>query len=103
MFVIAEIAGTQEKLTEGESFRVPTLDVKEGDKVDIDKILLVSKGDDVKVGNPYITGASAKATVVAHGRDKKIRVFKMKRRKRYRKVQGHRQGYTDIKIDKITV
>lgn len=102
MFAVVDIAGFQEKVSEGDSLEVPTLDAKEGATVKFDKVLLIAKSDDdVKIGEPYVSGATVEAKVVSHGRGEKIRVFKMKRRKRYRRTQGHRQGYTQIEIAKI--
>jgi large subunit ribosomal protein L21 len=102
VFAVVDIAGFQEKVSEGDSLRVPTLDAKEGATVTFDKVYLIAKSDDdIALGAPYVSGAAVTATVLGHGRDEKIRVFKMKRRKRYRKVQGHRQGYTEIQIGKI--
>lgn len=102
MFAIVDIAGFQEKVQEGMKLRVPTLDAEEGKTVKFDTVYLVAKSDsDVKVGTPTVSGASVEAKVVSHGRDKKIRVFKMKRRKRYRRTQGHRQGFTEVEVVKI--
>ena len=104
MFAIVDIAGFQEKVSEGDLLQVPTLDAEEGKTMSFDSVLLVSKSeDDVTIGEPYVPGAKVEVKVLAHGRGDKIRVFKMKRRKRYRKTQGHRQGYTDIEVSKITV
>lgn len=102
MFAIVDIAGFQEKVEKGMKLRVPTLQAKAGDVVTFDKVLLVSKTDaDVSLGKPYVAGATVTATVTEHGKADKIRVLKFKRRKRYLKVQGHRQGYTDIEVKEI--
>lgn len=102
MFAIVDIAGFQEKVAEGDSLQVPTLDAEAGKTVSFDKVLLLAAGeDDITIGAPYVAGATVEAKVISHGRGDKIRVFKMKRRKRYRKVQGHRQNYTEIEIGKI--
>ncbi|MBU1123089.1 50S ribosomal protein L21 [Patescibacteria group bacterium] len=102
MFAIVDIAGFQEKVSEGEKLRVPTLDAELGKKIIFDKVMLVSKSDDdVKVGTPLVAGASVEAKVTEHGKGDKIRVFKMKKRKRYRRTYGHRQGYSDIEVTKI--
>lgn len=104
MFAIVDIAGFQEKVMEGDALSVPLLDVEEGKTVTFDTVLLVARSDDdVTVGMPTVAGASVEAKVIAHGRGEKIRVFKMRRRKRYRRVHGHRQDFTDIEITKITV
>jgi large subunit ribosomal protein L21 len=102
MFAIVDIAGFQEKVSEGMKLMVPTLKADEGKTVSFDKVLLVAKSDsDVKIGTPLVSGASVDAKVLTHGRGEKIRVFKMKRRKRYRRTQGHRQNFTQIEITKI--
>lgn len=102
MFAIVDIAGFQEKVEEGAKLRVPTLSEKEGGTVTFDKVLLIAKSDsDITIGTPTVSGASVEAKVLAHGNGDKIRVFKMKRRKRYRRDHGHRQGYSDIEIVKI--
>ncbi|MDA0376605.1 MAG: 50S ribosomal protein L21 [bacterium] len=104
MFVIADIAGFQEKLEEGLKLFVPTLKGEEGKIITFDKVYLVANSDsDVKVGTPTVAGASVESKILNHGKGDKIRVFKMKRRKRYRRTYGHRQGYTEIEIMKITV
>ena len=102
MFAIVDIAGFQEKVSEGEKIRVPSLSAEPGKKVTFEKVLLLAKSDkDVKVGTPHVSGVSVEAKVLEHGKAKKIRVMKMKRRKRYRRTYGHRQGFTDIEILKI--
>ena len=104
MFAIVDIAGFQEKVQEGDALRVPTLDAEEGKTVTFKDVLLVVKNDDdVILGTPTVSGATVEAKVMGHGRGDKIRVFKMKRRKRYRRLQGHRQDYTDIEVTKIKV
>ena len=102
MFAIANVAGFQEKLEEGKKLFVPTLKAEEGKTVTFDTVYLLAKSDsDVKVGTPVVSGASVEAKILNHGRGDKIRVFKMKRRKRYRRTYGHRQGYTEIEVTKI--
>ena len=104
MFAIVDIAGFQEKVSEGDSLRVPSLGEEPGKKVIFDKVLLLAKsGSDVTIGTPTVSGASVEAKIVENGKGDKIRVFKMKKRKRYRRVHGHRQGFTDIEILKIKV
>lgn len=103
MFAIVTIAGFQQKVAQGETLNVPSLDAKEGASVTFQDVLLVSDGKEVKVGTPTVAGASVTAEVLAHGRDEKVRVVKFRRRKRYTKTRGHRQGHTTIKIAKISV
>ena len=83
--------------------RVPKLQVEEGNSQEFTEVLLVSDEGDTKVGSPTVEGASVSATVVGHGRDKKVVVFKMKRRKTYRNRNGHRQDFTEIQIEDIVL
>jgi large subunit ribosomal protein L21 len=102
MFAVVTIAGFQETVREGETLKVPRLDAEENKKVVFNDVLMLSKSDDdITWGKPLVDGASVEATVVSHGRDKKIRVYKMKHRKRYQRTQGHRQQHSVIKIEKI--
>ena len=94
-FAVIKTGGKQYSVESGQTLRVPTIDSKEGSKIELDALLV---GDGKKTN---LDGAKVKATVVAHGRDDKIIVFKKKRRKQYKRRYGHRQGYTEIKIDKI--
>ena len=94
-YAIIRTGGKQFAVAEGQTVRVPSLEGKEGDKVDIEA-LVAGEGAKAKIG-----GAKIKATVVSHGRGEKVIVFKKKRRKTYKRKQGHRQGFTEIKIDKI--
>ena len=101
MFAIVDIAGFQEKVSEGDVLRVPKLVAETGKTMTFDRVLLLQSKDKILVGSPYIAGASVTAQVKAHGLAEKIRVVKFERRKRYRRVRGHRQLYTDITITKI--
>ena len=100
MFAFVDIAGFQEKVEKGMKLHVPLLDVKEGETVTFDKVLLLSTdGSDVLIGKPYVAGAKVEAKVLMHGQDDKIVVRKFKRRKRYHKtLRGHRQQFTEIEI-----
>ena len=86
-----------------EEARKTDANVEVGGEVEIKDVLMVADGADIKVGTPLLAGASVKATVLAHGRHDKVMIFKMRRRKHYRKTQGHRQNYTEIRIDGIAV
>jgi large subunit ribosomal protein L21 len=101
MHVVFRAGGKQFRAEAGERLRVPSIQAEPGDTVTFEDVLLLSDGDKVRVGQPVVEGASVKAEVVAHGREKKITVFKRKRRKNYRRKQGHRQGYTEVRIAKI--
>jgi large subunit ribosomal protein L21 len=104
MFAIVEIAGFQEKVQEGDTLDVPLHDVKAGEKIKLENVLLVSKdGGDLMVGAPFVKGASIELKVVEHGRGDKIHVYRMRRRKRFRKARGHRQDYTTVEVLKIAL
>ncbi|HET7522408.1 MAG TPA: 50S ribosomal protein L21 [Bacillales bacterium] len=100
MYAIIETGGKQVKVEEGKTLFVEKLDVPAGDTITFDKVVFVG-GDEVKVGTPHVEGATVTGKVDEHGRGKKITVFKMKRRKGYRRKQGHRQPYTKVLIEKI--
>ncbi|MDD4319892.1 MAG: 50S ribosomal protein L21 [Candidatus Peribacteraceae bacterium] len=101
MFAIVDIAGTQERVEEGVKLKVPLQDSETGNKVSFANVLLIVDGAAVTLGKPYVEGASVEATVLQHGKGDKIRVQKAHRRKRYRRVHGHRQQFTEIEITKI--
>ena len=104
MYAVFQTGGKQFRAEPGTRLRIPSLDVEPGDTVTIDHDLLARDGaDNVQVGTPTVDGASVKAEVVRHGRHDKVIVFKRKRRKQYRKKQGHRQGFTEIKVSEIVV
>ncbi len=103
MYAVIKTGGKQFRAEPGKCIRVPSLAVEPGQTVTFDEVLLASNGDEVRVGAPSVDGASVTAEVVKHGRDKKVIVFKRKRRKGYRKKQGHRQGFTEIRIDEVRV
>lgn len=102
MYAIIEACGKQYKVAEGDEVYLEKLDANEGEKVTFDSVLLISDGEKVKVGTPTVKNAKVEATVVAHGKSKKIVVFKYKAKKNERKKQGHRQPYTKVKIEKIS-
>ena len=101
MYAVVRTGGKQYRLGVGDSVKVEKLSDEVGNIVELSQILMVSDGGEVKVGTPLVTGASVKAEIVGHGRNKKIRVFKMKRRKQYRRTQGHRQAFTQLKVTEI--
>ncbi len=101
MYAIIETGGKQYRVQEGDTLFVEKIDKEEGEKVDLTKVLLISKEGDLIVGKPYIENAKVEATVLEHGKARKIVVFKYKPKKNYRKKQGHRQPYTKLKIEKI--
>jgi len=103
MYAIADIKGFQYKLEKGDTLRIPRQDVAIGKKIKIPEVLLVSDKDKISIGIPYVEGVVVEATVTGHNKDKKIIVFKKKRRKDYSVKKGHRQDFTEIVIDKISV
>ncbi len=102
MFAIINIAGKQFRVEEGDQIKVPHLSTDVGKSLAFDKVLLINDGKKVQLGSPLLSNASISATVVEHGRGRKIRIFKKKRRKGYRRNNGHRQNYSLIKIDSIS-
>lgn len=102
MYAIIETCGKQYKVQIGDVVYFEKLDIEEGKKAKFENVLLISD-ETVNVGNPYIKGAVVEGTVLEHGKGKKVIVFKYKAKKNYRKKQGHRQPFTKIKIEKITV
>lgn len=100
MYAVIESCGKQYKVAEGDVVFFEKLDTEEGKKVTFDKVVLVSD-EKVQVGNPYVKGVKVEGKVVAHGKGKKIIVFKMKAKKNYRRKQGHRQPYTKVEITSI--
>ena len=101
MYALVEFLGKQYKVEKGAAVKVDKIDAEPGASLNIDKVLLVS-GETVTVGAPYVQGASVSATVESHGKGDKILVFKYKPKKDYRRLQGHRQQYSIIKIGDIT-
>ena len=101
MYALIEACGKQYKVEEKDVVFFEKLDAEEGKKVTFDKVILVSDNGKVQVGNPYVKGVKVEGKVVAHGKGKKIIVFKMKAKKNERKKQGHRQPYTKVEITAI--
>ena len=102
MYAVIETGGKQYRVAEGQYLKVEKLDIDEGGSFDIDKVLMVANGDDVKIGAPYVAGGKVSVKIKSHGRGDKIRIIKFRRRKHSRKTQGHRQHYTEIEITGIS-
>lgn len=102
MYAVAEVAGMQRQLAEGRKIKVPLLEGEAGQKVTIDKVFAIVDGANSRFGAPTLEGASVSATIVEHGRDRKVTCFKKKRRKGFKKKLGHRQGFTLISVDSIS-
>jgi large subunit ribosomal protein L21 len=101
MYAVIQTGGKQYRVTSGEQLRVEQLPAEVGAAVSFDQVLMLGEGDAARIGAPYVSGAKVKATVVAQGRGDKVRIFKLRRRKHYQKTQGHRQNYTEVRIDEI--
>lgn len=101
MYAIVDSGGKQYKVREGEIIRVEKLTGEAGDSVSFDKILMFSDGDNVNIGTPLLEDVTVNGHIIEQGKAKKIIVFKYKRRKRYRRKQGHRQQFTAVKVDSI--
>ena len=101
MYALIEFAGKQFRVEEGNSIKVPYIDGKVGSKITIDKILYMDDGKNKTVGNPLVTGVKINGEIISHGRERKVVVFKFKRRKGYQKKNTHRQEYSMLKIGKL--
>jgi large subunit ribosomal protein L21 len=103
MYAIVEIAGKQFLAEKNKTLKVPLLQQAVGDSVEFDQVLMLHDGDNVKMGRPVVKGAKVEAKIVDHGREKKKIVFKKKRRKGYKVKNGHRQYFTRIRVENVTV
>ena len=101
MYVVFKTGGKQYRATTGDVIKVETIEAEKGATIELDEVLMVGEGEDVKVGTPYLEGGKVTATVLDHGRRDKIKVIKFKRRKNYRRQMGHRQYFTQIEITGI--
>lgn len=102
MYMIVETCGKQYRVQEGDLLKVESLGLEEGSQVILDKVLLVGRDNSTVIGSPYVEGASVSASVTENGRDPKIIVFKYKSKKNYRRKRGHKQHYTEIRIDSLS-
>ncbi|GAB2685397.1 50S ribosomal protein L21 [Aliiglaciecola sp. 3_MG-2023] len=101
MYAVFQSGGKQHRVAEGQTVRLEKIEVAPGEAVEFDNVLMVSNGEDVKIGMPYVDGGKVTAEVVSHGRGDKIKIVKFRRRKHSRKTQGHRQWFTEVKITGI--
>ena len=101
MYAIINISGKQFKAMEGARFRIPRQKGDNGTKLTFDNVLLINNGDDTQIGTPNLSGVSVSATIINQGREKKILVYKKKRRKGYQRKNGHRQLFTEVEIEGI--
>jgi large subunit ribosomal protein L21 len=103
MYAVIETGGKQYKIKEGDKLFIEKLDVESGDSIDFDNILIVSKDGELAIGSPYVEAAKVKASVIENGKGPKVVVFKFKNKEGYRKKRGHRQPYTKIQIESISL
>ena len=101
MYAVIKTGGKQYRVCAGQKLKVEQIPAEVGAEITLDQVLMVGEGESVKVGAPLVSGAIVTCTVVSHGRHDKINIFKMRRRKHYQKHQGHRQNYTELRIDTI--
>jgi large subunit ribosomal protein L21 len=101
MHAVIKSGGKQYRVAPGDTVKVETLAAEVGQQLRLSEVLSISDGGDVKLGAPFVQDAAVVATVVSHGRHDKVTIFKMKRRKHFQKHQGHRQNYTELRIDSI--
>jgi len=101
MYAVIQTGGKQYRVKSGEQVKVEMLPADVGAAVSFDRVLMLGEGEAVRVGAPFVDGARVKATVVAQGRGEKLRIFKLRRRKHFAKTQGHRQSFTEVRIDEI--
>mgnify|MGYP003620742335 CR=1 FL=1 len=98
MYAVIKTGGKQYRVAPGQKLKVEQIPADIGQEISLDQVLSVGEGESLKVGSPLVEGATVTAKVLAHGRHDKIKIFKMRRRKHYRKSQGHRQNFTEIEI-----
>jgi len=101
MYAVIKTGGKQYKVVAGEKIKVEQIAADVGQEIVIEQVLALGEGAELQVGAPWVAGASVKATVVAHGRHDKVRIFKMRRRKHYQKHGGHRQNFTELQISSV--
>jgi large subunit ribosomal protein L21 len=102
MYAVIKTGGKQYRVTAGDKLKVESLDAAVGSVITLTEVLAVGHGAEVRVGNPLVAGAAVTATVIGHGRGDKVRIFKLRRRKHYQKRAGHRQNFTELRIDAIS-
>jgi large subunit ribosomal protein L21 len=102
MYAVIVTGGKQYRVEEGQTLKVEKIETATGESIQLEKVLLVGNGDDVKIGQPVVEGANVTAEIVAHGRHKKVKIIKFRRRKHSMKQMGHRQWFTELKITSIS-
>ncbi|OUR68176.1 50S ribosomal protein L21 [Bermanella sp. 47_1433_sub80_T6] len=102
MYAVIVTGGKQYRVEEGETLKVEKIESATGESIELEQVLLIGNGDDVKIGQPVVEGAKVTAEIVAHGRHKKVKIIKFRRRKHSMKQMGHRQWFTELKITSIS-
>lgn len=102
MYAVIKTGGKQYRVTKGQTLRVEKLDNEVGSDFDLPEVLMIADGENIKVGAPTVDGSKVTATILSHGREKKVHILKFRRRKHHMKRQGHRQYYTEIEIKGIS-
>ncbi len=102
MYAVIKTGGKQYRVAAGQKIKVEQISADIGQAITLDQVLSVGEGETLKIGAPLVDGATVTATVLAQGRHDKVHIFKMRRRKHYQKRQGHRQNYTELRIDAIS-
>ena len=101
MYAVVKTGGKQYRVTQDEYLKVEKLEGNEGDTIELDQVLMIADGDKLKIGSPMLDGGKVTATILSHGRGKKVEIMKFRRRKHHQKRTGHRQSYTEIKVTAI--
>jgi large subunit ribosomal protein L21 len=101
MYAVIKTGGKQYRVCAGQKLKIEQIPADIGQEISLDQVLSVGEGETLKIGTPFVEGAAVKATVLAQGRHDKVKIFKMRRRKHYQKRQGHRQNYTEIRIEAV--
>ncbi|NGM85741.1 50S ribosomal protein L21 [Parapusillimonas sp. SGNA-6] len=102
MYAVIKTGGKQYRVAAGQKLKIEQIPADIGQEITLDQVLSVGEGEQLQIGTPLVNGAVVKATVLAQGRHDKVKIFKMRRRKHYQKRQGHRQNYTEVRIEAIT-
>ncbi|HEX2519539.1 MAG TPA: 50S ribosomal protein L21 [Castellaniella sp.] len=101
MYAVIKTGGKQYRVCAGQKLKIEQIPADIGQEISLDQVLSVGEGESLQIGTPFVSGASVRATVLAQGRHDKVKIFKMRRRKHYQKHQGHRQNYTEIRIEAV--
>ena len=101
MYAVIKTGGKQYRVAPGQKLKIEQIPADIGQEITLDQVLSVGEGEQLKIGTPLVEGAVVKATVLAQGRHDKVKIFKMRRRKHYQKRQGHRQNYTELRIEAV--